>query len=65
MNDFRIPPHTAVKLVFGRKVLRDEFNEQEVCCIDGFVMGQFVIIYINIFRVSLEVPEISLSAHSP
>ena len=30
MNDFRIPPGSRVKLTFGRKVLREEIDE-EVC----------------------------------
>ena len=30
MNDFRIPPYTAAKLTFGRKVLREELNPDAV-----------------------------------
>lgn len=30
MNDFRIPPHSEVKLVFARKVLREEFRDEVV-----------------------------------
>jgi len=28
MNDFRIPPGSRVKLTFGRKVLREEIDEE-------------------------------------
>jgi hypothetical protein len=30
MNDFRIPPYSEVKLVFARKVLRDEYRDDLV-----------------------------------
>lgn len=29
MNDFRIPPHSAVKLVFARKVLLEDHEDVE------------------------------------
>jgi hypothetical protein len=35
MNDFRIPPRSAVRLVFGRKVLRTDHDPEEVRSIPG------------------------------